>query len=94
MFGAVQDLVVFALWALLLGVKAFALVDCFRQPAAAFPAVGRQTKTLWLILCAVSALTGVLPQLTLTLFGIAGTVVAMIYLFDIRPRIVEITGGR
>jgi Protein of unknown function (DUF2516) len=93
-FGAVQDLVIYALWALLLGVKAFALVDCFRRPAQAFPAVGRQTKTLWLILAAVAALTGLLPGLTLTIFGIAGTVVAMIYLFDVRPRIVEITGRR
>jgi len=94
MFTAVQDIVVLVLWVLLLAVKGYALFDCFRRPTAAFPAVGRQSKVLWLILCAVAALTGVLPDLTLTLFGIAGTVVALVYLFDVRPRIVQITGPR
>lgn len=94
MFGAVQDLVLLALWLLLLGVKAFAFVDCLRRPPAAFPAVGRQTKTLWLIICAVAALTGLLPQATLSIIGLAGTVVALVYLFDIRPRIMDITGRR
>ena len=94
MFGAVQDVVVLVLWVLLLAVKGFALVDCFRRPAAAFPAVGRHSKKLWLILCALAALTGLLTSLTLSLIGIAGTVVALVYLFDVRPRIVQITGGR
>lgn len=94
MFGAVQEVVILALWALLLAVKVFALYDCLRRQPEAFPAVGRQSKVLWLILCAVAALTGLLPTLTLTLFGIAGTVVALVYLFDVRPRIVQITGGR
>lgn len=94
MLGTTQDLVLLALWVLLLGVKGFALIDCFRRPAAAFPAVGRQSKALWLVLCALAALTGLLPGLTLTLFGIAGTVVALVYLFDTRPRIIDITGGR
>jgi len=43
------------------------------------------------ILTGLAALTGVLPQLTLTIFGIAGIVIALIYLFDIRPRIIDIT---
>jgi hypothetical protein len=30
--------------------------------------------------------------LTLSLFGIAGAVIALIYLFDIRPKIQAITG--
>jgi len=91
MFGAVQDLVMLALWVITLGVKAFAFVDCLRRRPDAFPAVGRQTKVLWVILTGLAALTGVLPQLTLTIFGIAGIVIALIYLFDIRPRIIDIT---
>jgi hypothetical protein len=93
-FAATQDLVILVLWVLLLAVKGFALVDCFRRPTAAFPAVGRQSKVLWLILCAIAGLTGLIPGLTLSLFGIAGTVVALVYLFDVRPRIVAITGRR
>jgi hypothetical protein len=92
MFGAVQDVVILALWVVLLGVKGFAFIECLRAPTAAFPAIGRQTKVLWLILTGLALLTGLLPNLTLTLFGIAGAVVALIYVFDIRPRIKSITG--
>ena len=80
-----------ALWILTLGVKAFAFVDCLRRRSDAFPAIGRQTKTLWLILTGLAALTGLVPNLTLSIFGIAGIVIALVYLFDIRPRIIEIT---
>jgi len=91
-FGAVQDVVVIALWAILLGLKGFAFVDCLRAPTQVFPAVGRQSKILWMVLTGLAFLTGLLPNLTLSLFGIAGAVVAMIYLFDIRPKIRSITG--
>ena len=80
-----------ALWIVTLGVKAFAFVDCLRRRGDAFPAIGRQTKTLWLILTGLAALTGLVPNLTLSIFGIAGIVIALVYLFDIRPRIIENT---
>lgn len=92
MFGAVQDVVVLGLWIVLLGVKGFAFIECIRAPAAAFPAIGRQSKVLWLILTGLALLTGLAPNLTLSLFGIAGAVIALIYMFDIRPRIKAITG--
>lgn len=94
MFGNVQDLVVLAIWVITLAVKAYAAVDCIRRPAAAFPAVGRQTKVLWLILTILAALAGVLPGLTLSIFGIAGIVIALVYLFDVRTRIIDITDRR
>lgn len=94
MFGNVQDLVLLAIWVITLAVKAYAAVDCIRRPAAAFPAVGRQSKLLWLILTVLAALTGVLPNLTLSIFGIAGIVIALVYLFDVRTRIIDITNRR
>lgn len=94
MFGNVQDLVLLAIWVITLAVKAYAAVDCIRRPAAAFPAVGRQSKVLWLILTVLAALTGVLPNLTLSIFGIAGIVIALVYLFDVRTRIIDITNRR
>jgi len=30
----------------------------------------------------------------LSIFGMAGTVIALIYLFDIRPKMIEITGRK
>lgn len=92
MFDAVQNLVVLVLWVLFLVVKGYAFIDCIRRPTAAFPAVGRQSKILWAILTGVSLLTGLLPNLTLNLLGIAGLVASLIYLFDVRPKIREITG--
>lgn len=92
MFDAVQNLVVLVLWVLFLVVKGYAFIDCIRRPTAAFPAVGRQSKILWGILTGVSLLTGLLPNLTLNLLGIAGMVASLIYLFDVRPKIREITG--
>ena len=94
MFGALQGYVVTALWLLMLAVKLWAFIDCLRWPTAAFPAVSRQTKVLWLILTAIALLVGFLPGSTLGFLGIAGTVVALVYLFDVRPRLQEITGRR
>jgi len=92
MFGAVQNVVILALWVVLLGLKGFAFVECLRAPTQVFPAIGRQTKVLWLLLTGLGLLTGLVPNLTLSLFGIAGAVIALIFVFDIRPRIKSITG--
>lgn len=92
MFGTIQDLVIMVLWIVLLGVKGFAFIDCLRQPQQAFPAIGRQNKLLWGVLTGLGALTGLLPNLTLSIFGLAGAIIALIYLVDIRPKIKEILG--
>jgi hypothetical protein len=46
---------------------------------------------LWLLLTGIAMLTGLIPGLTLGIIGIAGIVVALVYLFDVRTRIAEIT---
>lgn len=92
MFGAVQGFVLYAIWIILLIVKVYAFIDCVRRPAAAFPAVGRQSKILWVLLTGLAALLGLIPDQTLGLLGIAGTVIALIYIFDVRVRITEIMG--
>lgn len=94
MFDTVQGLVLLALWVVTLAIKGFAFVDCIRRPKAAFPAVGRQSKALWLILTGLAAGTGLVPGYTLNLIGLAGIVVALIYVFDIRPKIIDITSRR
>ena len=94
MFFAVQGLVQLVLWVVSLAVMAYAFIDCVRRPQAAFPAVSRQTKMLWLILTGLAALTGLLPAMTLSIFWMAGIIVALVYLFDVRTRIIDITGSR
>jgi hypothetical protein len=94
MFSTVQDLVFLALWVVTLAVKAFAFVDCIRRPKDAFPAVGRQSKVLWLILTGLAAGTGFFPGFTLNIIGLAGVVAALVYLFDVRTKIIDITSRR
>ena len=43
------------------------------------------------LLTGVAMLTGFIPGLTLGIIGIAGVVVALVYLFDVRVKIAEIT---
>lgn len=94
LFDLTQNLVTTVLWVVFGIVKVWAFVDCLRRPEQAFPAVNRVSKVLWLILTGVAALTGLLPGFTLGLIGIGGLVIALVYLFDVRARIVEITGRR
>ncbi len=96
MFDTFQGILLFGLWVVMLGVKGFAFIDCLRRPAAAFPAVGRKSKVLWLILTGLAAGTGLLLNVVspVGLIGLAGIVVALVYLFDVRPRIAEITDRR
>lgn len=79
------------IWIVFAVLKIWAFVDCLRQRADAFPAVNRQTKTLWLILTGIAALTGLVFD-PLGIIGIAGVVVALIYLFEIKPKIQELIG--
>jgi hypothetical protein len=94
MFDTVQGLILLAIWVVTLAAKAFAFVDCIRRPAQAFPAVGRQSKPLWLILTGLAAGTGFFPGFTLNFVGLAGIVIALVYLFDVRVKIVDITSRR
>jgi len=93
-FFQVQNIVILVLWVLFLGLKIYAFADCVRRPAQAFAAVGRQSKPLWLVLTGISALAGLIFQDPLGLFGIAGLVASLVYLFDVRPRIQEILNNR
>ena len=75
----------------------WALIDAATRRADAFPAVDRQTKPIWLALLgaglvaqwAFPALGGSL----LGVLGMAGIVAAIVYLVDVRKRLVEITRG-
>ncbi len=79
-----------------------ALVDASIRPAAAFPAVDKQTKQLWVILLSIAVGWDALPVLSarrlvfrgpLDLIVLGGTVVALVYLLDARPA-VRSAGGR
>ncbi|MFM8156383.1 MAG: DUF2516 family protein [Actinomycetes bacterium] len=94
MLGSVQSVVILALWLGLTGLQIWALVDCARRPAQAFPAIDRKSKTLWLALTGAALGTGLLFRNPFGIFGIAGAVATLVYLFDVRPKIIEIMKPR
>ena len=79
-------------------VEVWAFVDAVRRPTAAFPAVGKQTKPIWLVILGVAAVIGLWsstlggPNLV-SLFPIIAFVAAAIYLTDVRPKVKEFKGG-
>jgi hypothetical protein len=81
-----------------LAVEVWAFVDAVRRPASAFPAAGKQTKPLWLVILGVAAVIGLWsstlggPNLV-SLFPIVAFVAAAIYLTDVRPKVREFKGG-
>ena len=79
-------------------VEVWAFVDAVRRPAPAFPAAGKQTKPLWLVILGVAAVIGLWsstlggPNLV-SLLPIVAIVAAAIYLTDVRPKVREFKGG-
>ncbi len=70
----------------LVALKAWALVDCATRGTAAFPAQGKLTKPTWLAILAVALLAGLYFSV-LSLFSLAGTIAAIVYLVDVRPAV-------
>jgi hypothetical protein len=87
-------------WVLLLGafvIEGWAFGDALRRPSAAFPAAGKQTKPIWLVILGVGFVIGIGGAVgylsLLSIFPIAAFVVAAIYLVDVRPKIKSIKPG-
>jgi hypothetical protein len=88
-------------WVLLLGafvIEAWAFIDALRRPKAAFPAAGKQTKPIWLLILGVAfviGLAGAVGDLSLiSIFPIVAFVAAAIYLVDVRPKINSMKAGQ
>ncbi|WP_269802692.1 DUF2516 family protein [Actinocorallia populi] len=79
--------------------EAFALFDVVRRPAQAFPAAGKQTKKMWVIILGFATLFGFASAVgfpgmgALGIFSIAAFIAAVIYLADVRPAVKAIGGG-
>ena len=91
------DLVLF--WGLV-ALRVWALADCLTRSAAAFPAADKLTKPAWVAILLIAGLLGSYfglwynPSSVLGIFSLGSTVVAGIYLADVRPAVREISGGR
>jgi MFS family permease len=93
----VSELVYLAIYWACLGLGVFALVDAAIRRTDAYPAADRRTKNFWLALLG----GGVLAQIVfppiggglLSILGLAGIVAAIVYLVDVRKRLIEVTRG-
>ena len=86
-----------ALWLAALVAEVWAFIDALRRPTAAFPAAGKQTKPLWLIILGVASIIGLASVAyfanPLSIFPIVAFVAAAIYLADVRPKVREFKSG-
>jgi hypothetical protein len=88
------SLFVLAVSLILLVVKVLAFFDVVRRPAAAFPAVERQTKQLWLIFTGGALLGHLLEFRPTGLLNLIGTIAAIVYMVDVRVRIQQLYDNR
>lgn len=92
--GSVYDYVDLVLWFGLIALRLWAVVDCVTRKAAAFPAANKLTKPAWLAILVISGVLGSLWDSPTGILSLISTVVAAVYLADVRPAVREITGGR
>jgi hypothetical protein len=74
----------------------WALVDAAIRPTAAYPAAGRQTKVIWLGILGGGVLAQwIFPALfgPIAIAGLAGIVAAIVYLVDVRQKLIEVSRG-
>ena len=74
-----------------LALKIWALVDAGTRPAPAFVATGKLSKVAWVAILAAALLLG--WDDFDSLFGLLGTVAAIVYLVDVRPAVRELRSG-
>ncbi|GAA4731208.1 DUF2516 family protein [Isoptericola chiayiensis] len=99
MFGTLQEIVFIVLAVIVFAVQAYALVDALRRPAAGFTAEGKLSKPIWLVILGVATALGFLglPPMMLTSYSflnLIAVVAAIVYLVDVRPRLLSYGTGR
>ncbi len=88
------DLIMAALSLVMFAVQAFAFVDATRHRPDAFPAVDRGTKVGWLIGLGLGVAAHMFFWSPLSLLNLIGIVAALVYVVDVRPSLLTITGRR
>ena len=86
-----SNLLLWVLGLVVLALKLWALVDACIRPKAAYEAAGKLTKIAWIAILAAAVLLG--GGDVLGLFGLIGTVAAIVYLVDVRPAVRSMRPG-
>lgn len=83
-----------ALWIAGIPVGVYAFVHALMQRADAYTAADKLTKPAWLGITAAGALVLVIfQQGPYTIIWIAGLVASLVYILDVRPRLIEVQKG-
>lgn len=93
MFGVYGTFIMVVSYSLL-AFKILVLIDVFRREQQAFPAADRQTKGRWLLFAGGAVLGHLISFHPGALLNIAGTVAAIVYWVDVRPRIQSLYRNR
>jgi hypothetical protein len=87
---SIEGEISFGLWALLFLVKLFALCDAVFRPNRFYVAAYKQTKVVWVAMLGVSMVMHIFaPGSLLGLLSLIGDVVALVYLADVRPALIQ-----
>jgi hypothetical protein len=85
------DLVLY--WGMV-ALRVWAVGDCLTRKAAAFPAVDKLTKPIWLAILIIGGAIGSLPTFSvINILSLVSLVAALVYLTDVRPAVREVSGG-
>ncbi|WP_402468352.1 DUF2516 family protein [Isoptericola aurantiacus] len=100
MIGNLQLYVLIALAIVVFAVQVYALFDAARRPARGYTAEGKLSKPIWLLILGVAAALGFLglpSPIALTSRGflnVIAVVAALVYLVDVRPRLLAYGTGK
>lgn len=73
-------------------IQGFAFVDATRHRPDAYPAIDRGNKTGWLIGLGLGVVAHMVFWHPLSILNLVGIVAALIYVLDVRPNLLAITG--
>jgi hypothetical protein len=89
---ALPSLLMTAISLVMFAVQGFAFIDATRHRPDAYPAIDRGTKTGWLIGLGLGVVAHALFWDPLSILNLIGIVAALIYVLDVRPNLLAITG--
>lgn len=99
MLGNLQFYVLVILAFVVFAIQIYALVDALRRPARGYTAEGKLSKPIWLVILGVAATLGLLGlppgfYTTRSFINIIAVVAAIVYLVDVRPRLLSYGTGK
>ena len=89
---ALPGLILTAVSLVMFAIQGFAFVDATRHRPDAYPAIDRGNKTGWLIGLGLGVVAHMVFWHPLSILNLVGIVAALIYVLDVRPNLLAITG--